>query len=209
MYKLNINEYGTHQIVARELSDENCKVLDVGCNEGYIKALSPKSCEFIGVDFDDDALKEARAQGYSRTFNVNLNDYPYKVAIGEKFDSVLFIDVLEHLLRPLETIDYFNHYLKTDGRVIISLPNVANIFVRLSLLFGNFNYTESGILDKTHLHLFTRGSAKKLIRESELIIIKETYSSNHFGHLLSYFPFLGGLLGFNLIYVCKKEPGNG
>ena len=43
----------------------------------------------------------------------------------------------------------------------MSLPNVANIWVRLNLLFGRFNYSRVGILDETHLRFFTLESFKE------------------------------------------------
>lgn len=205
MYSLNSSEYGTHKIVARELFGKKHKILDVGCNEGYIRTLVSDPGVFFGVDRDDDILKVARSTGYSKTYNVDLNAYPYKVEIDGRFDFILFIDVLEHLINPVETIRYFKKYLKESGAVIISLPNVANIFIRLNLLFGIFDYTEEGILDETHLRLFTRKSAKEMLKRSGLKIIKEKYSSNRFGPLVARFPFLGGLLGYNLIYVCEMD----
>ena len=53
---------------------------------------------------------------------------------------------------------------------MISVPNVANLSVRLSLLFGHFDYTDRGILDRTHLHFFTRASFYQLLDEAGLKI---------------------------------------
>ena len=53
------------------------------------------------------------------------------------------------------------------------MPNIANIYVRLKLLFGNFNYEARGILDKTHIKFFTLKSFRKLIEKSNLDIEKE------------------------------------
>ena len=45
-----------------------------------------------------------------------------------------------------------------NGRLVLSTPNVANWAMRLSLLGGRWRYTERGILDRTHVHLFTRAT---------------------------------------------------
>ncbi len=45
--------------------------------------------------------------------------------------------------------------LSDDGTLIISVPNVANWLVRLQLLLGRFNYTDRGIMDRTHLRFYT------------------------------------------------------
>ena len=68
---------------------------------------------------------------------------------------------------------------------------------------GKFDYQESGILDKTHLHLYTKKSAKALIEHEGLRIIKTKFSSNNFGRIIEIFPWLGGLLGFDLIFLCE------
>ena len=70
---------------------------------------------------------------------------------------MLLLDVLEHLKSPETILDQCHDVLAAGGLAVISLPNVANITVRLSLLFGRFRYTDRGILDRTHLRFFTRG----------------------------------------------------
>jgi hypothetical protein len=50
--------------------------------------------------------------------------------------------------------------------VIVSVPNVANVTVRLALLLGRFTYTERGILDRTHLRFFTRRTARRFLEEN-------------------------------------------
>ena len=69
---------------------------------------------------------------------------------------MVFGDVLEHLRDPLAVLMEFTESLKDDGVVIISLPNIANIYVRLNLLIGRFDYQDRGILDRTHIRFFTR-----------------------------------------------------
>lgn len=202
-YGLNTAKFGTHQLIADELGSGK-KVLDVGCNKGYIKALA-KGCDFYGIDFDSRDLREAKKIGYKQVFQLDLNDFA-KLQLKGKFNVIMLADILEHLIFPEKVLKYFvDHYLEDDGTVLISLPNVANFVIRLNLLFGNFNYTESGILDKTHLHLYTLKTARKLIASGKLIIIKEKFSSNLFGNIIKILPFLGTFFGFNLIFVCQKK----
>jgi hypothetical protein len=53
------------------------------------------------------------------------------------------------------------------------VPNVANITVRLALLFGRFNYMERGILDRTHLRFFTHKTARELLEHAGYAILEE------------------------------------
>jgi hypothetical protein len=77
----------------------------------------------------------------------------------------VFGDILEHLREPEKLLVKAREYLKPDGRIIISVPNITHWSVRLMILTGNFFYMERGILDRTHLRFFTRRSMKKLLEE--------------------------------------------
>src|SRR5690606_14876801 len=85
------------------------------------------------------------------------------------FDLIIFADVLEHLSAPESALNNVLPYLKNNGRVIVSLPNVRHFSVLLPLIFkDSWEYQDRGIMDKTHLRFFTRSSAVKLIEESGL-----------------------------------------
>ncbi len=202
-YSFNDARYGTHALIAREIGQQKV-VLDVGCNKGYLKLLSANN-DFYGIDFDEANVQQAKQASYKEVTQLDLNRYE-EFSCEQTFDVIVFADVLEHLVHPHEVLSFFaDRYLKSGGKIIISLPNVANLAVRVGLLFGNFNYTENGILDKTHLHLYTKESGALLIKSANLKIIKSKFSSNRFGKIIEFFPFLGGLLGFNLIFVCQKR----
>ncbi len=203
-YTLNISKYGTHKLISREIPKKST-VLDVGCNEGYLKLLNQTST-FFGIDFSNKALKKALDNGYKAVYNIDFNNQNNHQKINRKFKVIVFADILEHLLNPSEIlVSFVKKNLKNKGLVIVSLPNVAHIQTRLKLLFGNFNYTESGTLDKTHLHLYTVQSGKNLINDSFLVVKKILFSSNRFGKIIEIFPILGSLLGYNLIYICEKR----
>ena len=79
-------------------------------------------------------------------------DMPYE---EEQFDCVIFGDVLEHLFDPWAVIEKVKPYIKENGVILASIPNVAHISVLAPLLAGNWTYTEYGLLDKTHIRFFT------------------------------------------------------
>jgi hypothetical protein len=58
-------------------------------------------------------------------------------------------------------------WLHPEGILLVSLPNVANVSIRVDLLFGRFRYTERGILDQSHLSFYTRSSARRLLEEGD------------------------------------------
>ncbi len=203
MYGINKAPYGTHRLIAEEIPSGRT-VLDVGCNRGYLKAFTENNI-FYGIDDNEDALRDARNSGYAQVYRLDLNRYEL-FKPHECFDVIVCADILEHLYYPEKVLDFLvRSCLKNDGIMIISLPNVAHISVRAGILMGRFSYTESGILDKTHLHLYTCKTGRQLTDRCNLEVVKTKFSSNNFGAFIRLFPVLGPLMGYNIIFVCRKK----
>ncbi len=82
---------------------------------------------------------------------------------GRKYDRILLLNYLEHLSDPEAALGELSERVAERGRVLVVLPNVANIWVRLSLAAGRFDYEDRGILDGGHLRFFTRASARRML----------------------------------------------
>lgn len=202
-YKLSRTGYSTHSIILNSIGEEGI-VLDVGCNDGYIGKDSHRNVIFYGLDYLSESVEKAKkiyedACVYDLN---NLQQLPWEL----KFDTIIFADVLEHVINPEETLQFFTkNYLKSEGKIIVSLPNIANWQIRLQLLFGKFDYTETGIMDKTHLHFYTFKSAEQLLRSNGLHITQTFGGASFFGKIIKYFPSLKSLLATNIIYICAKD----
>ncbi|MDA8170996.1 MAG: class I SAM-dependent methyltransferase [Nitrospiraceae bacterium] len=202
-YRLNFSKYSVHNIIKENIG-ENQVALDIGCNEGYLGRFCSSSNVFYGLDYLEGNIDIAAAF-YKGAIVYDLNlleELPWKT----RFDVLVFADVLEHVLNPEEVLKFFvNNYLKGNGQVIISLPNIANWRIRIQLLLGRFNYTQTGILDKTHLHFYTFKSARTLIQNCGLRIVACHGGSNFFGPVIKFLPHLKTLLALNLIFIAKNE----
>lgn len=86
------------------------------------------------------------------------------------YDAVVCADVLEHVPDPLGVLKQLRRVATDDALFVISLPNVAHLAVRLMLLFGKFPKMDRGILDRTHLHFFTKDTAASLVESAGLKI---------------------------------------
>lgn len=85
----------------------------------------------------------------------------------EFFDVLICADILEHLPNPWKTLKYLSQFLKPGGTLITSMPNIRDFTVMYKLLIkGDFTYTSSGVLDKTHLRFFTQKTMEDLVREA-------------------------------------------
>jgi O-antigen biosynthesis protein len=197
LLNLDKSPHSPHSIIPRLIGKKNALVLDVGCNNGLIgrEIVRLSHASIDGVDINEEALEEAR-KSYRKVFRRDL--YQSKLEIdAEKYDYIIFSDILEHLPRPDLVLRDAKKYLKDDGRVIISLPNVARFEVRLGLLFGNFDYSP-GILSEDHLRFFTKKSAQNLIQRCGYKV--ETIVPTGMGHRTN---ILTNLTAFQFIYVCK------
>jgi 2-polyprenyl-3-methyl-5-hydroxy-6-metoxy-1,4-benzoquinol methylase len=172
-YEFKPDNYSSHMKIARFLATQNTplRILDVGCSKGFMGKLLHQKHELHGIDINKQDLTIAKHY-YKRVLVVNIEKKtpPYP---NNSFDAIIMADVLEHLRDPPAVLEKLRPLLKKKGMIIISVPNVANLYVRLKLLFGNFDYGERGILDKTHLRFFTLRSFHALLMHAGLDITKE------------------------------------
>lgn len=193
--------YGSLGTIRRMVGTDKT-VLDVGCASGYLgEILIDQGNTVYGIDGNKEAIAEAKSI-YTDALCLDLNNLSEGRIFGDtQFDLIVFADVLEHLLDPQATLEYFKQFLKPGGSIIVSLPNVALWRVRLNLLFGRFNYSDYGVLDRTHLHLYTFFSGQKLLMDAGYQIVSSRAAMNLplFGILVDLFPFLRSLLGIHII----------
>lgn len=152
-----------------ELVGGGRRVLDAGCATGYLaEALVARGCRVSGVEYVPEAAEKARPH-LERLLVGNLDELDLVAEFGEgAFDVLVFGDVLEHLRDPAEVLRRALPLLVPGGSVVLSVPNVAHGSLRLALLQGRWRYTETGLLDRTHIRFFTRTSLVELLREAGL-----------------------------------------
>ena len=156
----------------KDSSEKDIKVLEIGCGAGAtlskIQYLYPNAT-VKGVELSESVSKMAGTYLDVIQGNIENMQMDYE---EEYFDYIIFGDVLEHLTDPLATICKVRKYLKKDGKIIASIPNLLNYTVIVPLLKGHFKYEESGLLDKTHCHMFTRIEAIKMFIQAGFDIEK-------------------------------------
>jgi len=225
-YPIKHSKYSSHYY-ARKMVGSNQDVLDIGAGEGFFAAeLAQAGNRITGVDNRPAPSESARFEQY---FVRDLED-GIEPVIGElqsrRFDRVLLLDVLEHLRDPDQILAECHRVLKREGLLIVSLPNVANIAIRLMLLFGRFEYSERGVLDKTHLRFFTRRTARRLLASNGYSIVEERETVIPLELVIGWPPasvlmrflnrmlalatwLLPGLFGYQLMFVARSRPDSG
>jgi len=137
-----------------KLIEPESKVLDVGCSSGNFGEvlIKEKKCIVHGIEIDEGDFKKAK-QKLTKVFDYNVETDELD-GLDNDYDFIFFGDVIEHLVWPAGTLARIRSYLKDDGKLLFSVPNMTNILVRLMLLQGKFEYGRTGLLDQTHLHYY-------------------------------------------------------
>jgi 2-polyprenyl-3-methyl-5-hydroxy-6-metoxy-1,4-benzoquinol methylase len=166
-----------HRIVLEEVPD-GARVLDVGCATGYLAAeLSRRGCTVDGIELDPATAQQAR--GHCREVVVGDLEAPsthaevQRMLAGVRPDIIICADVLEHLRDPWTVLAWLRTLPAPGGRAVISVPNIAHWTARRALLRGRFDYTDFGLLDRTHLRFFTRATAAELARRAGFAVRAE------------------------------------
>jgi len=197
------------------------RVLDVGCSKGFIaKHLRSIPLQFFGIELDKKDASQARPYYQDiRICNLEIARPAYEKNF---FGLILMADILEHLTDPLSALLHFKKSLSENGYLVMSTGNVANIWIRLNLLFGRFQYTDKGILDRTHTHLYTLKSFMELARKAgfrihrvyvtpiPLPLLSPLFEKGRIFHALHTINYGLAILwkrlfGYQFILLCRNE----
>lgn len=172
-YVFKTDEYSSHSVILSRLQDGAGKrLLDVGAAQGDLaSALTQRGYQVIALE--GDPTLAAIAQDKCQQVIVADLDEPLPHLTG-KFDVAVCADILEHLKNPARVLQEISQYLAPNAVVIISVPNIAHLWIRLQLMLGKFNYMDRGILDRSHLRFFTLSSFQEFLAEADLEILELT-----------------------------------
>ena len=160
----NDRPLGGHRMLL-DMLPRGGRVLDAGCSAGYLaERLAERGSTVVGLELDPDAAERARsACEQVLVGDVETMELPFEPA---SFDAVVCGDLIEHLRDPGAALARLRPLLRPGGTLALTTPNVANWTIRLQLLLGRFRYTDLGILDRTHTHLFTRSTLIECVQDA-------------------------------------------
>jgi SAM-dependent methyltransferase len=172
-YALSRKEIGTI------LPDRIGSVLEIGCGAGatmaWLRTIRPVDYA-VGAEIVPQMAERAR----SVFDEVIVGDIEAQLLSPDrKFDTVIALDVLEHLTDPWAMVRKLSLLLKDDGVFLASLPHVGNWSVIFPLFFrGRWDYQDEGLLDRTHLRFFDEPGARALFEGAQFRIEKLDYVKN-------------------------------
>ena len=144
-------------------------LLDLGAAGGELGAeLRDAFPKRIGYEFSRDRIAQLR----SRFDHVVIADLEQTERLPPQMSTIVLADVLEHLKHPKKILTVVLASLRPDGVGFVSVPNIANVTIRIGLLFGIFRYRERGILDETHLRFYTMASIREELETAGFEIVR-------------------------------------
>ncbi len=162
---------GGNETVAEMISNEfdhneRLRILEIGCDCGgtlFMLKKRFKNAILYGTDISENPIKITSKFATVKVDNIEDK----KLDFGENnFDIIIFADVLEHLRDPLATIVFCKELLSNNGCIVASIPNLMNIEIMKYLLNGDFPYADYGLLDRTHIHMFTYNEIVKMFEDN-------------------------------------------
>lgn len=159
-FDMSYYTYSRKELIAMisEPKESRIRVLEVGCGCGATLAhiaYEWPDAKVSGIEIQDDIAKIGANYLDIRQGNIETMQIPYE---KDTFDYIILADVLEHLHDPERILQKLLPYLKEDGSILCSVPNILNRHVISGLLRGKLEYQDAGILDRTHLRFFTMDS---------------------------------------------------
>lgn len=177
VYDFKDFEGSSHRILIsliRRYAVHGGTLLDLGASAGHlglaVRALFSRT---IGFEYEIACIGPLR----ERFDTALVADLEKVKRLPNGVDVVVLADVLEHLRDAPALLQLVRQSLSPKGRVFISVPNIANITVRLGLLFGVFEYRDRGILDNTHLRFYTMGTIRREVESAGFRVIAVAGSS--------------------------------
>lgn len=170
-YQDKPSRWSSHSVIAARLRafPARSKVLDIGTASGTLARMCQNNslCLF-GVEPNPEWAQIASPL-YEKIWVGYIDDIDNAALQG--YNAVVLGDVLEHLSAPEVILQKLVTFQESNTTFMISVPNIANIWVRLNLLMGRFDYTDRGILDRTHLRFFTRKTLTTMVKNTGLEIV--------------------------------------
>jgi 2-polyprenyl-3-methyl-5-hydroxy-6-metoxy-1,4-benzoquinol methylase len=212
--------WSSHSLIASYLNvlPAQSRVLDVGTASGTLARMCQnKTLRLFGIEPNSNWAQIASPR-YEKMWTCSIMDIDPELLRG--YDVIVLGDILEHLPDPETVLQNLVSQQSSRTLFIISVPNVANLWVRLNLLLGRFEYADRGILDRTHLRFFTRRTLIHMVKNSglEIVSIQVTpiplelvsrFSVTLPGRFLSAVlaritPWLPTLLGYQFVVQARK-----
>ncbi len=181
-------------------------VIDVGCGEGHLgETLKQKTGALVhGVDISTAAVKKAEAVlDLARVVDLDKDLPQESDGFLPTYDAIILTEVLEHLFAPEKLLRRVKEISDEKTLLIVTVPNILFWKNRLRIFFGHFEYAESGLMDRGHIHFFSWRSIQDTLRESGWEVVGTAHYCPTRGtrFLARFFP---GLFAYQFVLSARN-----
>ncbi|MGB4813048.1 MAG: class I SAM-dependent methyltransferase [Methylophilaceae bacterium] len=178
-YAVNVEAQTAPAKVVRMVGNDK-RVLEIGAGPGSItKMLQQNNCRITGVEVDSTAI-EKLIEFCEKVHQCDLNAPNWSAVLDDsgKFDVLVAADVFEHLYWPQQSLKALKPFFAENGYLVVSLPHVGNNAIVASILSGDFEYRDWGLLDRTHIRFFGLKNMQDLFEQAGYKIIAAEFVVN-------------------------------
>jgi len=190
VYTFKDFEGSSHRILMnliRRFAARGGTLLDLGAAGGELGAAVRDHFDHtIGFEYDADRLGQLRG----RFDHVVIADLETVTKLPGNVRAIVLADIIEHLRNSTTLLRLVKESLAPDGVLFLSVPNIANITVRIGLLLGIFEYRDRGILDFTHIRFFTMRTIRRELENAGFQILAVRGSSVPIRLIIGWMPDL-------------------
>lgn len=197
--------------IINQIGPEGKNIIDIGCHDGtFLSLIKNRNNNFYGLDASDWAVSESKKKDFDirQFFFDDKTKLPFE---DNFFDLVIAGEIIEHIYDTDFFLEEIRRTLKSNGKLLISTPNIASLGRRLQLLFGlnpaiEFSPNETGSVG--HIRYFTFRTLKQLLMKHNIKILSEQSDCVNFSrngkmrsaNLAKIFPTFGA----SIIMLAKK-----
>jgi 2-polyprenyl-3-methyl-5-hydroxy-6-metoxy-1,4-benzoquinol methylase len=175
------------------------KILDVGCSFGFfLDAARERGWNVAGIELSEYAAAYASQRFGLSVVNKSILDAEFE---GNSFDVITMWYVIEHLPNPKQVLQHLSNFLKEDGMLVVSTPNVESY--RMKIQGKKWRIW----IPPEHILYFSPKTIKKLCKQCCLQIIgyETALPYEKYFRQSRLYPFLNALkLSDNIVYYVKK-----
>lgn len=133
-------------------------VVEAGCSSGALAAAYRQrcpGCRYLGIEIDPEYAVLARKH-CDQVLVADLDALSHcPVSRQLMAECWVFGDCLEHLVDPWRVLRWVRQHQPGHGVICACLPNAQHWSLQARLSCGDWEYQDSGLLDRTHLRFFT------------------------------------------------------
>lgn len=179
---------------------DSMNILNVSCDVSRIYyALINKfeNCRIINIEMDSFYKNNINIIPNTILGSINGINMIY---CKNYFDVVIFDDSIQKFRDPWNVLKSIHSFIKKDAHLFVSIPNIMYVTALNSIIGGNFEYTNSGILNKDNLRFFTLNEVRNLFESNGYDVLEiSSISSNRNNETMKFINIISPNADENLI----------